>query len=105
MTSEPSKPGIAGLQAPRSPPEWALQAGSCFGAWRGGRGLVLCPWKEASRRPRAGSHVNLPPWGGGGLPEVRHIMRPGPRLSPVWAPATKAQSGCTIRGRWPGGGG
>lgn len=53
----------------------------------------------------AGSHVNLPPWEGGGLPEVRHIMRPGPWLSPAWVLATKAQSRCTMRGRRPGGGG
>lgn len=53
----------------------------------------------------AGSRVNLPPWGEGGVPEVRHIMRPGPWLSPAWAPATKAQSGCTMRGRRRVGGG
>lgn len=53
----------------------------------------------------AGSHINLPPWVGGGLPEVRHIMRVGPWLSTARTLATKAQSGCTMRGRWLGGGG
>lgn len=40
--------------------------------------------------------------GGGGVPEVRHIMRAGPWLSSARALATKAQPDCTIRGEVAG---
>ena len=68
MTSEPSKPGTARLQAPQLP--------SCTGSagrqlfWglerrKGAGPLSLEGGLPEAQACMAGSHVNLPPWGEG----------------------------------------